>query len=143
LLADRTDSIRAVVGSSGSVLAATAYGVWGSSISNVVASRTPFGFATSYTDGLGVDYLLARYYDPGTGQFMSVDPVLASTNERYEYAGDNPKASVDPSGETHYTNHYYTIWKAGYIAHAFETANSIDELVGELLQLIREIVLRI
>src|SRR5579884_3621320 len=39
-----------------------------------------------------------RYYDPGTGQFLSVDSDLSSTHRPYAYANDNPTNSSDPSG---------------------------------------------
>ena len=40
----------------------------------------------------------AREYDPSTAQFLSVDPLLASTHEPYVYAGDNPLTYRDRSG---------------------------------------------
>jgi len=40
-----------------------------------------------------------RYYDPTTGQFASVDPEVAKTQEPYGYAGDDPVNRSDPSGE--------------------------------------------
>ena len=50
----------------------------------------------------GLDIIGARQYDPGTGRFLSIDPVLnpASPQELngYSYAADNPVASSDPSG---------------------------------------------
>ena len=41
-----------------------------------------------------------RYYDPQTGQFLSVDPMVSQTLEPYQYVKDNPVGEVDPSGET-------------------------------------------
>ena len=38
----------------------------------------------------GLYYMRARWYDPATGQFLSVDPDLAETGEPYAYAGDDP-----------------------------------------------------
>jgi len=45
-------------------------------------------------DGLG------RYYDPTTGQFLSIDPIVQQTLEAYLYAGDDPVGAVDPLGTT-------------------------------------------
>ena len=39
-----------------------------------------------------------RYYDPGTGQFVSVDPMLDMTGQPYSFADDNPVDTADPSG---------------------------------------------
>jgi hypothetical protein len=44
-----------------------------------------------------------RYYDPGGGRFLSVDPVTANGNtggnfNRYWYANDNPYRFTDPDG---------------------------------------------
>ena len=40
----------------------------------------------------------ARWYDPTSGQFLSVDPVVAETGATYNYAGDNPVDLTDPTG---------------------------------------------
>ena len=42
-------------------------------------------------------YLRARYYDPGTGRFVSEDPIQDGTNW-YAYCGNNPVMFVDPMG---------------------------------------------
>lgn len=46
----------------------------------------------------GLNYLRARYSDPGTGQFMSRDPMVAVTKEPFAYTGDNPLNATDPLG---------------------------------------------
>ena len=43
-------------------------------------------------------YLIGRYYDPATGQFLSVDPLVDETGQAYAYTGDNPVNAVDPNG---------------------------------------------
>lgn len=42
--------------------------------------------------------LVNRYYDPVTAQFLSIDPLVASTGQPYQYAGDDPVNGSDPSG---------------------------------------------
>ena len=42
--------------------------------------------------------LVGRYYDPTTGQFLSVDPLVDETGEAYVYTGDDPVNSTDPDG---------------------------------------------
>jgi hypothetical protein len=41
----------------------------------------------------------ARWYDPGTGQFLSVDPDETRTQAAYYYAGDDPITTLDLSGD--------------------------------------------
>ena len=72
---------------------------------NYVAT-TAFGFGGGYTDATGLVYLVHRYYDPTTGQFLSVDPDLSMTNQAYEYADDDPVNNVDPTGD--WTSSYGT-----------------------------------
>jgi RHS repeat-associated protein len=52
------------------------------------------------THPLGSIYLIGRYYDPATGQFLSVDPMVEQTLEAFGYAGDNPVNENDPNGMT-------------------------------------------
>lgn len=43
-------------------------------------------------------YLQARYYDAVTGQFLTRDPMTATTGEPYEFGADDPVNHCDPSG---------------------------------------------
>lgn len=42
--------------------------------------------------------LVGRYYDPATGQFISVDPLVDETGQPYAYTGDDPVNGTDPTG---------------------------------------------
>jgi RHS repeat-associated protein len=44
-------------------------------------------------------YVINRYYDPTTDQFISVDPLAALTGQPYAFAGDDPVNSSDPLGD--------------------------------------------
>jgi len=51
----------------------------------------------------GLVYMQARYYDPSTGRFLSVDPVGPAAGNafnfsRYAYANNNPVTHTDPDG---------------------------------------------
>jgi hypothetical protein len=39
-----------------------------------------------------------RYYDPQTGQFISLDPRVDQTSQPYDYAADDPIDATDPLG---------------------------------------------
>ena len=60
---------------------------------------TRFGFAGEYVDeASGYQYLRARFYDPVSGQFLSVDPLVDQTREPYAYTAGNPLQQTDPLG---------------------------------------------
>jgi RHS repeat-associated protein len=61
------------------------------------------GFLNKVTDAnTGLTDIGAREYDPSTGRFISLDPVLEVTTPQelngYTYSGDDPVTQSDPSG---------------------------------------------
>ena len=58
-----------------------------------------FLYDGQYLDSIsGLYYLRARWYDPATGQFTSIDALVALTDQPYSYAGGNPVNGSDPNG---------------------------------------------
>jgi len=57
-----------------------------------------YRFGDPHTHPLGSIYLIGRYYDPTTGQFLSADPDVAQTRQSYIYSDDNPSNEADPNG---------------------------------------------
>jgi RHS repeat-associated protein len=105
LVSDLLGSVRGIVDASGTLTASTAYDAWGNpQTAGGLTSDTPFGYAASYTDPTGLSYLIGRYYDPTTGQFLSVDPEVDSTDAPYAYAADDPVNGTDPLGQQCATN---------------------------------------
>ena len=47
-----------------------------------------------------VGNVVGRYYDPTTGQFLTVDPLIDETGAPYSYAGGDPVDNTDPSGQS-------------------------------------------
>jgi len=47
---------------------------------------------------LSVDCSVGRYYNPVTGQFLSVDPLVQQTEQPYEYVNGNPVNDTDALG---------------------------------------------
>ncbi len=96
---DQLGSTRALTNQSGHVAVSYAYTPYGVSIASSTSVVNPFGFADSYTDPQsGFVYLINRWYDPSTGQFLSVDPLVDATGQAYSYAGDDPVNLIDPTG---------------------------------------------
>jgi len=63
------------------------------------------GYTGQYHDPeTGYIYLIARHYDPATGQFTSVDPLVTVTEEPYGYVGGNPLNRTDLSGLAFWTD---------------------------------------
>lgn len=60
------------------------------------------GFLDKPTDDTGLTHIGARYYDPTTGRFISVDPIMDLSDPQqwqgYAYANNNPITYSDPSG---------------------------------------------
>jgi RHS repeat-associated protein len=64
----------------------------------------PFGFTGEQLDSItSLYYLRARQYDPGTGRFLTTDPVATPASDQYvsayTYARSNPALLTDPSGQ--------------------------------------------
>ena len=91
LTADSLGSVRGVVAANGTLTASTSYDAWGNpQTAGGLSSYTPYGYAGGYTDATGLIYLVNRYYNPATGQFLSVDPEVDQSGQPYAYADDNP-----------------------------------------------------
>jgi hypothetical protein len=43
--------------------------------------------------------VVGRYYDPQTGQFLTVDPLVDTTGQAYAYVAGDPVNGQDPNGE--------------------------------------------
>ncbi|HEY5943619.1 MAG TPA: RHS repeat-associated core domain-containing protein [Solirubrobacterales bacterium] len=85
--------------SSGEVTGTFSYTALGRPASSTGTETTPLGYAGQLTnESSGLQYLRARVYDPGTGQFLSRDPMSDVTGVAYAYAGNNPINGYDPSG---------------------------------------------
>ena len=96
---DETGSTRALLAADGGTAATFIYSDYGRLISSTGAASTPLLFGGGYhDDATGFTYLVARYYDPATAQFVTVDPALAVTGQPYGYADADPVDNTDPLG---------------------------------------------
>ncbi|MEH6892050.1 RHS repeat-associated core domain-containing protein, partial [Bacillus sp. JJ864] len=97
----------AMTDENGQVVANYEYDAWGNvlkSDAKGIAAENPFGYAGyMYDKEIGMYYLIARYYNPTHGVFLSVDPDPGDeddpiTQNGYTYADNNPVMHVDPDG---------------------------------------------
>jgi RHS repeat-associated protein len=96
---DALGSVRRTGNQSGGFDGSATYNAYGAVANTTGTIDTRFGYAGAYTDPVtGLIYLDARYYDPTTGQFLSVDPLNAVTQQPYSYTDDDPINGTDPTG---------------------------------------------
>ena len=95
-----------------------------------------------YDKEIGMYYLIARYYNPEHGVFLSVDPDPGDeddpvTMNGYTYADNNPVMTTDPDGHKAWKSKGKKIWyatKAGAKAGAKAVYNSYSS-IGKALSL--------
>ena len=98
---DALGSQVAVLDAAGHLVGAQLYSPYGNSRYNNGTLPTSIGFTGQRADSVtGLDYYVARYYDPNVGQFLSADSVQGNTvgMDPYAYVGGNPETRTDPTG---------------------------------------------
>ena len=96
---DINGSVVAITDSTGHTVGSFSYDPFGNLNGLTGSVTSPIGYASGYLDSsTGLYYLMNRYYDPATAQFVSIDPLVATTGQPYQYAGDDPINGSDPSG---------------------------------------------
>ncbi|WP_266318811.1 RHS repeat-associated core domain-containing protein [Kitasatospora sp. NBC_00240] len=95
---DQLGSTRALTDATGNVCATYAYTPHGV-VSAHTGATAALQYAGQYTDPeSSLVYLRARYYDPATAQFLTVDPAVQQTLSAYGYGAGDPLNQTDPSG---------------------------------------------
>nr|WP_238980504.1 RHS repeat-associated core domain-containing protein [Geobacillus sp. YHL] len=97
----------ALTDAQGNIVARYQYDAWGNilSQSGSLAEENPYRYAGyQYDQETGLYYLIARYYHPTHGVFLSLDPDPGDaddllTQNGYVYANNNPVMFVDPDGK--------------------------------------------
>ncbi|MCD4737837.1 MAG: RHS repeat-associated core domain-containing protein, partial [Anaerolineae bacterium] len=101
-LPDALGSVRQTVDAAGAVVNAREWTPFGVAVGESTAG---LGYTGEWWDAdVGLEYLRARWYQPGTGRFTQVDPQIGipyqphTMVQEYAYGRENPLTWVDPSG---------------------------------------------
>ncbi len=95
---DQLGSTRTLTNTNGTVVGTATYNPYGTTTATT-GTTTPLGYTGAYCDPeTGLIYLINRYYDPTTAQFLSIDPIESLTQAPYTHASDDPINNADPSG---------------------------------------------
>lgn len=108
-LPDHLGSASIVTDAGGAVAEESVFYPYGQDRTRSGSFASEYRFTGKELDGeTGLHYFGARYYDAGTGRFVSVDPLGAETPQiyissnsswnLYSYANSNPIRFIDPSG---------------------------------------------
>ena len=103
-IGDGQDSTRQLLDENGVVKDSYFYDAFGVGLpGGQGATENSFKYTGQQQDASGLYYLRARFYNAGTGRFLSQDPEMGSAMDpvsmhRYLYAGADPVNMVDPSG---------------------------------------------
>ena len=98
------------------IVLSRSYSPYGETISSNGDFATDYGYTGEMTDDTGMVNLRARWYDPGTGRFLTKDSWSGDyenpiTLGKWLYANANPVMYTDPTGNC-YTNP--NIFSSGY-----------------------------
>lgn len=101
---DGHGNVRYLTGNAGSVTDTYTYDAFGVALTNTGATANSYLYSGEQMDSsLGMYYLRARYMNPGTGRFWTMDSWEGQSQDpfslhRYLYAESNPANLVDPTG---------------------------------------------
>ena len=96
---DGAGSIRQLTDAAGAITDTYEYDAFGNEIG--ASGTTPNNYlyrGEQWDSDLGLYYLRARYYNPLTGRFISVDSEAGEGQRRYQYAAADPVNGMDPTG---------------------------------------------
>ena len=96
-------SVRVLTDESGSVTDTLVFDAYGCETKKTGTTDNSYGFQGEEKDETGLYYLRARYMDPATGTFTSMDTYGGSLSDpmslhKYMFANANPVKYSDPSG---------------------------------------------
>ena len=96
-------SVRGLTDESGVLTDTFVFDAFGNEVARTGTTDNSYGFQGEEKDATGLYYLRARYMDPSTGTFTSMDTYAGSLSDpmslhKYLFANSNPVKYCDPSG---------------------------------------------
>ena len=95
--------MRALTNETGTITDTLVFDAFGNETAKTGSTDNSYGFQGEEKDETGLYYLRARYMDPSTGTFTSMDTYGGSLSDpmslhKYMFANSNPVMNSDPSG---------------------------------------------
>jgi RHS repeat-associated protein len=102
-LGDALGSVRQLADHTGVTTLSRNYEPYGEVLNSAGSATTNYGFTGEWTDATGMVYLRARYYEPGTGRFITRDVwegdhTRPLSLNKWNYVNENPVNRIDPTG---------------------------------------------
>ena len=96
-------SVRGLTDETGAITDTFVFDAFGNEVARTGTTDNSYGFQGEEKDATGLYYLRARYMDPSTGTFTSMDTYGGSLSDpmslhKYLFANSNPVKYCDPSG---------------------------------------------
>jgi RHS repeat-associated protein len=114
-------SVRALTNEAGTVTDTLVFNAFGNETAKTGSTDNSYGFQGEEKDETGLYYLRARYMDPSTGTFTSMDTYGGSLSDpmslhKYMFANSNPVMYSDPSGHATLTEQMLVCGLIGELA---------------------------
>ena len=98
-------SVRGITDEAGTLTDTYVFDAFGNEVARTGTTDNSYGYRGEEQDETGLYYLRARYMDPSTGTFTTMDTYAGRLADpmslhKYMYANANPVMNIDPSGHT-------------------------------------------
>lgn len=136
-LGDALGSTRQMADTAGNITQSQSYDPFGNNIGAMGDESSILGFAGEQTDATGYQFLRARYYDPGTGRFLSQDTFpgyldQSQSQNPYVYGLNNPVLYLDPSGKCVFTPFDFAFCMGAIIGGSIDLFTQLHHNGGDL-----------
>ena len=98
-------SVRGITDEAGTLTDTYVFDAFGNEVARTGTTENSYGFQGEEKDETGLYYLRARYMDPSSGTFTTMDTYQGNRSEpmslhKYLFASSNPVKNCDPSGHS-------------------------------------------